>query len=283
MLKRWIHGKREEGTFAADRNRHARTHRRTVFLLIGATAALGWLYVLFGSDMFRITRIEIDGIRDLKRGDVEAQTYESMDAQGRWFWGKRNSLLLNEKNLSRDLESKLYAEDVAVEKSYPNILRLKIQERQSSVIIISDNAFYLVDRNGIGTEHISSEDEERILARISQPSPTPQKEIPILTINRNVSFAQGAAFVEPETAKRWLDAFYDLSESGFGYRNAILDHPTSTKLTLNMFEPYDVYFDLLAPLRPQIQSYYTFMKVKSADAKISSYIDVRVPSKIFYK
>ena len=283
MLKKWLPSKREEGTYVTIRDKATSARRRTVILLLLATAVCGWLYLFFGSGMFRITSIETEGLIHLNRGEVSQEAFEAIDEQGTWLWQWRNILLIDTERLARDLETRLFAEHVAVEKSYPSILRLMVEERQSTVIVIMDNDMVLVDRQGVGVRRITNEEEAQVLARLSQPSPTAKTDLPVLTINGTAYFAPGETFVPPAAVGRWLDAFHDLGEAGFGYRNAVLDGATSTKLILNLFEPYDTYMDLLAPVRPQVQSFYAFMNGKPEDTKITEYVDVRVPGKVYYK
>jgi hypothetical protein len=281
-LHRSVRG-RGEGTFADVRTKQKNSRRNTVIMLLLATAGVGWLYFLFGSGFFRITRIETGDLIYLDRGEVVAETERAMDEQGTWPWQWRNSLTINTAALEKSLETRLYADHVAVEKSYPSVLRLKIEERQSSVIVLAEDDLVLVDRKGIAVKRITSDEQVSILDRIAHPSPTAKTDLPILTIRQSPRFAPGEQYVDALTVEHWLDAFNALSEAGFGYRNAILEEATSTRLILNLFEPYDVYFDLLAPVKPQIEEYYIFMKSKPADAKINDYVDVRVPGRVFYK
>lgn len=280
MLKRSQNRQnRGEGTFSAERKGVRETRRGTVFLILGAAAVLGWVYVLFGSGTFDVDRVDTNGLVNLERGEVTREVNAFFDEHGFGPW-RKNLLLIDADALSEVLETRLFAEHVTVDKSWPDILRLNIQERQSSVIVIANNDFYVIDRNGIAAERI--EDEDAVLRRISQPS-TDHADLPILTIRQNAVIAPSEPFVDRDTVEGWLQAFHDLTEAGFGYRNAVLEHPTSTKLILNLFESYDAYFDLLAPIPPQISAFYTFMKGKPADLVITSYVDVRVPGRVYSK
>ncbi len=280
MLKRSLHQNRGEGTFAADRKKVRGTRRRVVFLLLGGAAVLGWVYVFFGSGIMDVKRVEIEGLEQLGRGEVMGEVDIFLNEHGFGPW-RKNIVLIDADALADALETKLFAEHVSVDKIWPSLLRLKVEERQSSIVVIANNEFYVIDRNGIAAERIT--DEDAILSRISQPSSGPQNDLPILTVRENAVFAQGDPFVDRATVERWLLAFNELQEAGFGYRNAVLEHPSSTKLILNLFEPYDAYFDLLAPMPPQISAFYTFMKGKSTDITITSYVDVRVPGRVYSK
>ena len=250
---------------------------------LAAVAVLGWLYVLFGSGIFRVNLVDAGELKSLDRGEVVQETFASLDESARWPWSRRNLLLINEQQFARELERRLFADQVAVEKSYPNVLRLKIKERQSSLFLVANNEFYLVDRKGIVSNRMTAEEETAILKRISKPSPSAQAQVPILTVRELPPTGAGASVTDETTVQRWLGAFQELSREGFGYRHAILEYATSTKLILNMYEPYDVHFDLLTPMQPQIQSYYAFTKTRAPSVRIYSYVDVRIPGRIYYK
>ena len=283
MLKKLFTPTRQEGTFTNVRHKTTHSRRTVVLLLLLATAIIGWLYIFFGSDIFHISRIEIEGMVSLERGQVEREVQEAFDERGKGPWKNVNLLFVDAQDLAAHLEKRLYAEHVTVDKSYPNVLRLKIQERASSLIVIANNEFYLIDHTGVGIKRISTEEEASILQRVDSPSPAVSEEVPVLRVEDDFVFTPGEQFVDMTTARSWLQAFRDLSDAGFGYRNATLEHPTSTKLVLSLFEPYDVYVDLLAPIRPQIESFYAFSKSKTPAMKITEYVDVRVPGRVYYK
>jgi hypothetical protein len=286
MIKKWLAAprkKREEGTFVATRTQAYSARRRAVLGFLAAVAIFGWTYVFFGSGVLDVQTLQIEGLTTQDRGEVARGVWQAIEMQPSFPGQQKNLLLLDVDALSVRLKNELYMENVAVEKFYPNILRLKLEEKQSSVIIAANNEFYLIDRHGIGSARIADEEQGQILSRISQPSPTAKTDTPILTINRGVFFAVGEPFVPEATVQGWLGAFQELSKAGFGYRRAILEHPTTTKLVLDLYEPYDAYFDLLTPVESQIEAFYAFTKMKPADADIRSYIDVRVPGRVYYK
>jgi hypothetical protein len=281
---KWIKlPQKEEGTFVAYRMQERSMHRKVVLSILGAVAVIGWLYVIFGSDIFRVKMIDAGTLVDLDRGEVTQTAFSAVDDQTQWPMPKRNILLVNKVKLAQKLKQNLFVDSVVVDKVYPDVLRLKIKERQSSIILIANNEFYLLDRNGIGTRNILGDDEADILKRLDKPSPTSKTDTPILSIHGTPEFVLGEQFVSKETAQAWLKAFQELSQADFGYRNAIVDYATSTKLILNMFEPYDVYFDLLTPLQPQLQSLYAFMRAKTAAFVIYEYVDARIPGRVYYK
>jgi hypothetical protein len=285
MLKKWGPStrSREEGTFSATRQTAKTSRRNAVIVILAACAVGGWLYVFFGPNFFRVTQVDVGDLLYSDRGEVMSIVFDTLDERGKMSWNRRNILLVDIPALEQELETRLYAENVTVDKVYPHILRLNVQERQSTVIVIANNEFYLVDRSGIGVERISSEEEAAVLQRIADPSSTSPQDLPVLTVHGRVQFEPGQEFVSEWTVLRWLEAFRALGDASFGYRKAEVDYATSTKLILDLYEPYDAYFDLLAPMPPQINGFYAFMRAKSDDATIREYVDVRVPGKVYYK
>lgn len=274
---------RPEGVFSEEKIRIRTTRRRTVFFILVSVAFLGWSYVFFFSSIFRISDIQIEGRLVRDGGEVRKEAFNLLDKSGHWPFHERNIFLLQKDEFTRLLKEQLFADSVSVDKIYPNILRLNVEERQSSLVFISEERMYIIDREGVVVREITSKDEQGAILGAAQDSSS-SENMPVLhTLHVEPdAVIVGNSFVTPFRMETWMDAFHDLDDLGFGYRKAVLDTPTSTKLVLRMFEPYEVYFSLIEPLGPQIESYYAFTKVKR-DEKIQGYIDARIPGKIFYK
>lgn len=273
----------EEGAFVTDRLHTRSARRKTVVGLLAGMAIVGWIYVFFGSGLFTVSHLRIEGAETADRGEVEALVYELMSEQGNWVWKKRNLITLHTKILEQELKNAFFLENVIVDKIYPNILRLTIQERKSSLILLNQNRFFMLDRRGFITNEIIGDSLKPIMTRLREPPKDAHHDLSILNIRNASRLVIGEEFVPEERMRTWLNTYEELQDEGFGYRNAILDYTTSTKLVLNMFESYDVYFDLLEPLQPQIESYYVFMRLKDPSIRITSYVDARIPGKVFYK
>jgi hypothetical protein len=275
---------KEEGTFVEHRLKSRREKRTAVVLLLAAVAGIGWLYVFFGSAIFVVNRIEISGLERLDRGEVETAVDRIVRNECRWPFRKKNIFLINTDVIARELKEAFFIENAAVDKKYPNILRLNIEERTSSLVLLAENKFYELDRHGAVTDEFIDEEQEAILARINDPALSSDNDAPILKIRNPASRpVVGSEFMTEFQTTSLLDAFKVLGDLGFGCRNAVFDYATSTKLILNMFEPYEVYFDILEPMEPQIEGYYVFMDVRDKNVPIYEYVDARVPGKIFFR
>lgn len=246
-------------------------------------AMVGWAYFLFFSEFFVIGVIQVDGGGGLEREEINRVIEEGVEEQRVFPFREGNIFFTDTEKLEAFLKESLFAQSVTVDKKLPNILRLKIEERQTSLILRVGERMYQVDRSGSIMREISpGAERDAILASMDDPSIS-RSNLPLLEVRSlDPQPTVGNAYITDTQMQRWLDAMEGLRERGFGYRSASVERATSSKMILRMFEPYDVYIDIMEPLSSQIQSYYEFMRVKKEE-KIYEYVDVRVPGKIFYK
>lgn len=283
LFRKVIQMEKPEGTFVEDRLRTRSARKNTVVGILSAVALVGWAYVFFFSTVFTVQSIEIEGIKTLGRGEVEDVTNNALQKMRIWPFRPKNIFLIDEKKLSSELTDKLFTQYVTVDKKYPNILRLKVKERQSSLVILKGGKFWQIDRNGVIMREIMEDQEKALMQdQINHPIADRSEVLPILEISQDLDPAVGNTYVSDFRVSMWLDTFKSLQDLGFGYRHATVEYATSTKLILNMFEPYDVYIDLMEPIAPQISGLYEFMRVKK-DAQIKEYIDARIPGKVYYQ
>lgn len=285
LFHKVIQVEKPEGTFVEDRLRTRNTRKNTTLFLLSGVAFIGWIYVFFFSNTFTVQRLEIEGAKELKRGDIEEAADAVFQKMHVWPFREKNIFFIDEKIFTRELTDKLFTQSITVDKKYPNILRLKIKERQSSLVILKEGRFWQIDRNGVIMREIADGQEKvDIQDQINHPVSDRSQVLPILEISHDADPSIGNTYVSDFRVSLWLDTFKSLQELGFGYRHAMIDYATSTKLILKMFEPYDVYMNmsLTEPIEPQVYSLYEFMRIKK-DVDIKEYIDARIPGKIYYQ
>jgi cell division septal protein FtsQ len=268
-----------------EKKKYSGSRKKITMIFLGIVAVLGWLYIGFFSEICSIQRIEIEGIKQLGRGEVVKKTQEAIAAERTWPFHEGNIFLLHKKELEITLKDHLFVQSVVVDKIYPNILRLKIEERKSSLILQTGEGMFEVDRNGMVTRSINAVSERAAILQALQDPKAAAAGSPVLTITQPLDLTLNNPIIDKNadvTMQEWLDAIQTLSQKDFGYRSAELENVASTKLILHLFEPYDVYFDLLNPLEPQIQSYVIFARSHSP-SEIKAYVDARIPGRIFYQ
>jgi hypothetical protein len=283
LFHKMIQDEKPEGIFVVDRLRTRSIQKRTVIGMLMGVAFVGWTYVFFFSDIFVVNRLEIEGLKVLGRGEVAEEVDSALEKMRVWPFRMKNIFFIDENRLAETLKDKIFAQSVAVDKKYPNILRLIIKERQTSLVIEKNSKMWQIDRDGIiMREILDAQERSLIQSQVNNPVSDRSSVLPILEISHDIDPTVGNSYVTDFRVTMWLDTFKSLQDLGFGYRHATVESATSTKLILNMFEPYDVYIDIMEPVEPQIMSLYEFLRVKK-DVSIKEYIDARIPGKIYYQ
>lgn len=271
------------GMFRTRRREDQRTGYGAVILIVAAFAITGWLWFLFRSGFWDIQTIETGSLQALDRGEVIAEIDRALQERPWKPWSARNMLMLNTEELSITLKDRLFAESVTVEKSYPNVLRLKIQERQRSVVLVSYEQYVLVDGTGVVTGDAEGDVLRASTDRVAARALADEIHLPVIVMKTADPLSAGFQVTKPEYMRRWLDATRYMVLGGLKYRFMKVESPEAALARFVSEKGYDIYFDLSLPLEPQLATYTAYMKTKPDESKITEYMDVRVPGKIFVK
>lgn len=244
---------------------------------------LSVVWFIFVSGFWRVTELKIEGLQALDRGEVASTTYEVLDS-GKWKpWDQRNILLIDEKEVEEGLRDRLFAESVAVEKSYPNVLRLMIKERQRSVVVAAGSQLLNVDTSGVVTGEAQGDDAVQSRLRLNNKALADFIRKPVITTEIAEPAVAGYQITDERSVKRWIESYRTFIGAGMKFRYIHLTSPTSTTAYVVSDVGYQVIIDLLEPLEPQVETYLKFLKSKPKNFKINEYVDVRVPGKLYVK
>ncbi len=271
------------GMFRARRIEDRRSGYGAVIAIVAAFAVTGWLWFLFRSGFLDVQTIDTGALHELDRGEVLAEVDRALQEKPWRPWSYRNLLLIDTNELASVLQDRLFAESVTVEKSYPNILRLKIQERQRSVVVVSNDQYALVDATGLVTGDADGDALRASKDRVAARAFADQIHLPVIVMKTADPLAPGFQVATPEQMRRWLDATRYTVLGGLRYRFMKVESPESSLARFVSERGYDIYIDLTHPLEPQLATYLAYMKTKPDESKITAYVDVRVPGKIFIK
>ena len=283
--------------------------RTTAYVLVASCVALAGIWFVFVSHFWSVQSIDIQGAKELGRGEVESAVYDILDNGPKHPWDQRNLFFINTKDLSDALTERLFAENVTVEKSYPNVLRLIIIERQRKVVFGLNDRLLDIDPHGFvtGDEPVVTAGYFRDLLAsktladknhatfvrqstfidTSASTTTSTTDIMMEILSNSTSTNQNATatkqFVDQDIVKRWLEASKTLLASNLRYRLFEVSEPSSDTLKVVTEQGYRIIFDLKQVIAVQLDTYQRFMKLKPKDLNIQEYIDVRIPGKIFTK
>lgn len=221
-------------------------------LLLFIVIFLVLIILFFFSPLFKIKNIEISSTNG------EINSFFSN------FKGK-NLFLVDTSKTKSDIKNK-YPEilDVQISKGIPNVLRVKVTERQLKMIWVSGGKKYYVDENGL----VFIEGDTQIS---NLPSVIDNKNLPVEILKPVVisSFVNFITEIPGKlTGSDLIVDHYEVNETTFQ-----VDAVTKNNLK--------IIFDTTRPLDAQIaaaQKVYTEHKTE-----ITKYLDVRVEGKVYYQ
>lgn len=271
---------RNPQTITNGRAIRSHSHRQFVALLVAGCVISGLIWFFMISPFWRVTEIRVEGNQRIARGEIEA----SADA-----WKGKNLFFLDVQSIGRELTDKLFVESVAVDKVYPNVLRLLIAERQRSVVAsISDNLL-TIDSEGFAAEPPAQEQLPYFQNCIRSTALANSAYSPVISIESVSTTATsttpttGEQIVDAATVRLWLETARELLTSGIRYTHFRIAEPYARTLKFVSDAKFEVLLDLSSPMQPQIETYKRFMQNKPSGTVITEYVDVRMPGKIFYK
>lgn len=257
--------------------------RTTAFSLLGISAVIGWLYVLFMSPLFMVNDVEARGLKTLDPMDVTREVFRTLDSrEGGPEWLKRHIWFINESDLENQLKDRLFTAKVVVDKSYTSILRLSVEERSKRLIFHSRQQYLWVDLQGVVTDELSAEEKREAQARLLGQRLSRPDEAPIIKRNFDDPIGIGFTIADTREVREWLDLADQLAREGMTYREVEPPRATSTRFSVLSRDGYDVIMDITTPIDLQVNTYNAF---KSSGTKIKAveYLDVRVPGRVTLK
>jgi len=271
-----------DGIFHQERAGLTRSNWMIGSVLVASCIALSVLWFFFFSGFWSISDIQVGTLQELDRGEVVSSTMEILD-QHSAPWNKRNIFLVDTDDLVKGLRERLFAESVAVEKSYPNVLRLIIRERQRSVVVASGSQLLNVDTDGIVTGETQGDDADQSRLLLKGIAVADQIHHPVIATDLSEAATAGYQAADASDVKRWIESYRAFIGSGMRFRYLHLTSPTSTTVYVVSTGGYRVIVDMLQPLDPQIETFLKFLRSKPKDFLIYEYVDVRIPGKLYVK
>lgn len=275
-------GRKEEGTYArmADERRLART--RTVFYFFALVVVIGWLYVFLQSDFFLVSDVEVQGTKQLDPMAVKREVYDVLDHRASWRpWSARHAWFVDKEALTRDLKDHFFVVNVVVDK-YFNVLRLKVEERSNKFIFHSHQQYFWVDLQGTATAELTYPERQSAQGRVLGSLAASMDDAPIIRRDLEEPLAAGYRVASQSDARLWTAAAHELASQDLLYRELVPPDASNTTMTLVSVEGYRIFMDIHAPLLPQIKTYEAFKRARTK-TKVSEYVDVRIPGRVYVK
>ena len=170
-----------------------------------------------------------------------------------------------------------------MDKSYPNVLRLKFKERQRSVILVTNNNIYIVDDYGVVTDPADSATVSSTRKFMTSTVPVESsKEIYVVTATSTI-FQKGQEVISKDRVRGWLNLATKLRDAGIWFKALEPQVQDTNLIKIVLKENKRVLMDLNLSWEGQIESLRQFISSKPNWEDIHEYIDVRVQGRIYYR
>ncbi|MBU1348807.1 hypothetical protein KJ781_01930 [Patescibacteria group bacterium] len=273
----------ERGMYSSKRLVQQKSSHTFVIALVMAFAVIGWAWFFFSSGFWNIAEVDIEGLRSLERGEVLEETYRIIDTRGWRPWSTRNLLMMDTMKLGIALKERLFIEDVVVDKSYPDVLRLLIKERQRSVVLVSNDQYVNIDASGIVTDNVEGDSLRASQDRVAARAFADEIHSLVIVMQTADPLAPGFKVAEAEDVRRWMDVARALVLGGLKIRFMKIQTPQASLGRFVSERGYDIYVDLKMPVEPQIATYQAYMRSQPDESQIKEHMDIRISGQVIIK
>ncbi len=275
--------KKETGMFRGERQGKQKQTRGIIYALLGSFCLLSVVWALFFSGWFDVKKYEIGDLRVMGKVAVIGETNAYFDQALGWTWSKKNIFFLDTKSLEKFLMDRLFIQGVTVDKKYPNILRLKIWERQRSVILVTNNNYYIVDDYGVVTDLADEATVSSTKRFLTSTTPIESSKEIYVYVSTSTQFNKGQEVLASNKARALLDIAAKLRDAGIWFKALEYDPMDVGAFKIVLKQDKRVIFDLTDALDAQIETLRSYIASKPKWEDIKEYIDVRIPGRVYFK
>ena len=160
-----------------------RTVRRWLLGILAAGLIAGAVWLIWFSTVLVATDVEVEGMRTMRADTIRAQADVPLGVQL-----ARLDTVAIETRVAR-MER---IDEVDVRRSWPNTVRILVQERKPVGWVLSNGAIRYVDRHGIDFRTVSSEPENLLEIRIETLDPLTRQQA-LEAVTRVITFLRAEA------------------------------------------------------------------------------------------
>ncbi len=107
-----------------------------------------WLGIMFYLPYFKINKIEFSGLNITKKEELNNFINTKFLNSKKSWWPNSNYFILSVKKIKKEILNNFAVEDVAVIKVFPDIIKISIKEKTTSIIYDNGRDYILLDENG---------------------------------------------------------------------------------------------------------------------------------------
>jgi cell division protein FtsQ len=244
-------------------------HQLKLLLIFSSINFILIIYLLFFSNYFFITQIEVRGVRDIPQNFI-IQFIQNQEQRRSFLLGKQTNLILfNQKEAIAKISQIVVLKQINIKKSLPNKIIVEIEEKKPALVWIINDKFYYLDQTG-----------------------TVIREVNFFSINPYLPIIRSQISEYPIIGQRIIETtkinfiFNLLKQVPQEIKISSLEvlSPKMEVLTLKSKAGWQAIFDPAQSLEDQLNNLTLILKNKSAEEiKKIDYFDLRLPDRVYYK
>ncbi len=107
-----------------------------------------WLGAMFYLPYFKITRVEFEGLNIIKKEELNDFVNNNFLNTNKKWWPRNNYFIVNTTKIGKEIKNNFAVEEIAVVKYFPDLIKITIKEKMTSIIYDNGYEYVLLDENG---------------------------------------------------------------------------------------------------------------------------------------
>jgi cell division septal protein FtsQ len=235
------------------------------------------VYVFLFSSFVKIQKVDVVGLDELSRTEVESVVSESYSGKYLGIFPKNGFFLFPSKKMEDILRDRFRKiRNIDIRRTFPNGVSVEIVERKSLLVWCSGGPCYLIDENGLaymGADFSSPDIAQNHLIKIVDTSAKP--------------VALGANLFSKEFIDFLLRAVVELPQKSGIELGEECSTPSRLAGEMSFYSPEGVRISLSTelPLDQTMKNLEIFMRkqLSEDERKNIEYLDLRFENRVFYK
>ncbi|MEW6407448.1 MAG: FtsQ-type POTRA domain-containing protein [Patescibacteria group bacterium] len=233
------------------------------------------IYFLFYYNYFQIKKIVVINSKITHDYEIEENVFSTLSTNRFYIFPGKNIFLINKQQIATNLKNRFSnINDVSVSRIYPDVLKIKIQEKLPKIIWQTEKSLtYFVDANGeifLEVSGISGNGNETNLPKIKDLS---DKSVVLF---ENVLFPKHINFI--------LKLNERLPQEGIKISFFEIPAKLAGEIHLVTDEGWKIYFNIEKDAEAQISNLRLALTDEIKERKINlDYIDLRIENWVYYK
>jgi cell division septal protein FtsQ len=299
--------KSSKNPFVKEKKKNTFLPKLGIFVIV--VSVFFMIKTLFFHEFFYIKIIQIEGLERIQESEIKESVKAINNYKKLFIFPANNYFLVDVKEISSILKSKYPIQSIFIEKTFPNLITIRIEEKISTVIYDNGKKFSYVDLGGrvvdilrqvsedewdIETEIVTTTndfgdtiDEEREISRthILQSSEIIQEmgNYPIIYDKRGLEIEMNNKVIQVDTIKsiiNWYNFINNYTDMSLRY---VTIENELGNATIHTNKNWLLYVSLGRPVETQFEQLQTLLEKEIVEESKISYIDLRYKNRAYWK